>query len=94
MQVVSGPFGREKVHFEGRTRAASKPKWLPSSNGSNDEDTDAVLRAAIAHLWFVTVHPFEDGNGRIARAIADLALARSEKQLSGLQHVGTDPVRT
>ena len=80
MQVVSGPFGREKVHFEapnaGRlgTEMTTFLEWFES----NDE-TDPVVRAAIAHLWFVTIHPFEDGNGRIARAIADLVLARSEK---------------
>ncbi len=80
MQVVSGPIGREKVHYE----APSAPRlshemqkflsWLES-----DKDTDPVIAAGIAHLWFVTIHPFEDGNGRIARAIADLVLARSEQ---------------
>jgi Fic family protein len=58
MQVVSGPVGKEKVHYQ-----------APSA---------ALLRAALAHLWFVTIHPFDDGNGRIARAIADWQLARSE----------------
>ncbi|HEX5181709.1 MAG TPA: Fic family protein [Allosphingosinicella sp.] len=79
MQVVSGPVGREKVHYEapaasglGREMEAFL-RWF-----EGDEKTDPVLRAGIAHLWFVTIHPFEDGNGRIARAIADLALARSE----------------
>lgn len=79
MQVVSGAHGRERVHFEA-PEAARLPKemsdlltWLDKPDG-----TDPVLRAAIAHLWFVTIHPFEDGNGRIARAIADLMLARSE----------------
>lgn len=79
MQVVSGPLGREKVHFEapvaGRLKADMRAflKWF---NGK--ESIDPVLKAAVAHLWFVTIHPFEDGNGRIARAIADMALARSE----------------
>jgi Fic family protein len=80
MQVVSGPVGREKVHYEapaspllGREMSA----FLAWSNDAADK-TDAVLRAALAHLWFVTIHPFDDGNGRIARAIADWALARSE----------------
>lgn len=79
MQVVSGPLGREKVHFEapvaGRLKADMRAflKWF---NGK--ESIDPVLKAAVAHLWFVTIHPFEDGNGRISRAIADMALARSE----------------
>jgi Fic family protein len=79
MQVVSGPIGRERVHFE--APAASRLKnemhqfldWLNA-----DKTIDGVIVAGIAHLWFVTIHPFEDGNGRIARAIADLVLARSE----------------
>ncbi|HEX8415074.1 MAG TPA: Fic family protein [Sphingomicrobium sp.] len=80
MQVVSGPFGREKVHFKAPdaerldSEMASFLDWFES-----DARLDPVLKAAVAHLWFVTIHPFEDGNGRIARAIADLALARSEQ---------------
>jgi Fic family protein len=79
MQVVSGPIGREKVHYEAPVadRLSHEMQkflaWLDS-----DKDIDPVIAAGIAHLWFVTIHPFEDGNGRIARAIADLALARSE----------------
>jgi Fic family protein len=79
MQVVSGPMGKERVHYE----APAAPRinremreFLAWFNGK--ESTDAVLKAGIAHLWFVTIHPFDDGNGRIARAIADMALARSE----------------
>ena len=79
MQVVSGPPHREKVHFEapaaGRLPAEMKA-FLNWFNGR--PDGDAVLKAALAHLWFVTIHPFDDGNGRIARALTDLALARSE----------------
>ncbi len=79
MQVVSGPMGREKVHFE--APAAERldeemERFLDWFNAPST--TDEVLRAGVAHLWFVTVHPFEDGNGRLARAITDLALARSE----------------
>lgn len=80
MQVVSGPFGREKVHFEAPDAArldremASFVDWF-----EGEASLDPVLKSAVAHLWFVTIHPFEDGNGRIARAIADLALARSEQ---------------
>ncbi|MGY3037278.1 Fic family protein [Bradyrhizobium sp. USDA 4354] len=79
MQVVSGPVGRERVHYEA-PKAALLPDEMKAFidwfNGT--QDIDPVLKAAIAHLWFVTIHPFEDGNGRIARAIADMALARSE----------------
>lgn len=80
MQVTSGAMGRETVHFEAPD-AGKVPgemneflEWL-----ENEQDLDAVLKAAIAHLWFVTIHPFDDGNGRIARAIADLQLARADK---------------
>lgn len=80
MQVVSGPIGREKVHYE----APAAPRlenemraFLRWFNGPLE--TDPVLKAGIAHLWFVTVHPFDDGNGRIARALTDLLLARSER---------------
>ena len=79
MQVVSGPYGRERVHFEapdaGRLaeEMASFLAWF-----NRVETIDPVLKAGIAHLWFVTIHPFEDGNGRIARAIADMALARAD----------------
>jgi Fic family protein len=80
MQVVSGPHGRERIHYEapaaGRLDAEIQA-FLDWFNGT--DDTDPVLKAALAHLWFVTIHPFEDGNGRIARAIADMSLARSEE---------------
>ena len=79
MQVVSGPLGKERVHYEapkaerlGR-EMKSFLEWFES-----DKPIDQVLAAGLAHLWFVTIHPFDDGNGRIARAIADMALARSE----------------
>jgi len=79
MQVVSGAYGREKVHYEapvaGRLDSEMK-SFLDWFNG--EQNTDPVIKAALAHLWFVTIHPFDDGNGRIARAIADMALARSE----------------
>lgn len=79
MQVVSGPIGRERVHYEAPAAGvvaremAAFLKWFNAA-----PETDLVLKAAIAHLWFVTIHPFEDGNGRTARAIADMMLARSE----------------
>ena len=80
MQVVSGPYGRERVHYEapGASRVDNEMRaflrWFNASDG-----TDLVMKAGIAHLWFVTIHPFDDGNGRIARALTDLLLARSEK---------------
>lgn len=84
MQVVSGPIGRERVHFEapGAKRLRKEMKdflnWFNLSRAERKADLDPVLKSAIAHLWFVTLHPFEDGNGRIARAIADMQLARSD----------------
>lgn len=80
MQVVSGPIGRERVHFEAPAAQRLDREmqiFLDWFNGP--QETDWVLKAGLAHLWFVTIHPFDDGNGRIARAIADMALARSEK---------------
>src|SRR5258705_12016439 len=79
MQVVSGPIGRHKIHYVApiASRVESEMgkflKWLDGS-----EQQDPLLKAAIAHLWFVTIHPFEDGNGRIGRAIAEMCLARSD----------------
>jgi Fic family protein len=79
MQVVSGPYGRERVHYTAppaATVTAEMDAFIAWFNAPFS--SDPVIKAALAHLWFVTIHPFEDGNGRIARAIADLALARSE----------------
>ncbi len=79
MQVVSGPIGREKVHFEAPSADRLEKEmdafldWF-----GNGHAIDPVLKAGIAHLWFVTIHPFEDGNGRIARAIGDMALAHAD----------------
>jgi Fic family protein len=81
MQVVSGPIGRQHVCFEAPAAGrldAEMARFLDWFNGPAAA-IDPVLAAAIAHLWFVTIHPFDDGNGRIARAIADMALARSER---------------
>ena len=80
MQIVSGPIGRERVHYEApeaRKIKAEMKAFLAWYN--TGPAIDAVLKAAIAHLWFVTIHPFADGNGRLARAIADMSLARSEE---------------
>lgn len=80
MQVVSGPTGRETIHFEApeatklNTEMTQFLSWF-----EKHQDLDPALKSGIAHFWFVTIHPFEDGNGRIARAIADMALARADE---------------
>lgn len=79
MEVASGPVGKEHVHFQApaaKQLDAEMQAFLDWFNAS--AGIDPVLKAGQAHLWFVTIHPFDDGNGRIARAIADMALARSE----------------
>ncbi|MYD79932.1 MAG: Fic family protein [Gammaproteobacteria bacterium] len=82
MQVVSGPMGRERVHFQAppanrvEAEMANFLHWFESPS-----EVHPLFIAGLAHLWFLTIHPFEDGNGRIARAIADMALARSEKSI-------------
>jgi Fic family protein len=79
MQVVSGPIGRETVHFlapAAQELPGEMDRFLDWFNAPSE--TDPVLRAGIAHFWFVTIHPFADGNGRIARAIADMALAQAD----------------
>ncbi len=79
MQVVSGPMGHEKVHYE-----APKPERVAGEMArfiswvNADTGLDPVLKAAIAHLWFVSIHPFDDGNGRIARALTELLLSRAD----------------
>lgn len=81
MCVVSGPVGREKIHFEappGKAVEAEMSNFF-SWWGSSLKTTDGLLRAGLAHFYFVTIHPFEDGNGRIARALTDMALAQDEK---------------
>ncbi|MCW3105143.1 MAG: Fic family protein [Bacteroidetes bacterium] len=79
MQVVSGAMGKEKVHYEAPGAETLEQEMNVFLEWFNTEHTiDAVLKSAIAHLWFVTVHPFDDGNGRIARAIADMQLARAD----------------
>ncbi|MEF8984982.1 MAG: Fic family protein [Bacteroidales bacterium] len=80
MQVVSGAMGKEKVHFQAPNSSRVDNEmnifleWF-----NNNIETDLVLKAAIAHLWFVTIHPFDDGNGRIARALTDMLLAQSDE---------------
>jgi Fic family protein len=79
MRVVSGTYGRERVHYEAPAADRLNDEMRDFLSWFNREDQlDPVIKAALAHLWFVTIHPFDDGNGRIARAIADMSLARSE----------------
>jgi Fic family protein len=79
MEVVSGPVGKERVHFQAPPAKRLDGEIQPFLDWFNaSADIDPVLKAGQAHLWFVTIHPFDDGNGRMARAIADMALARSE----------------
>jgi Fic family protein len=90
MQVVSGPMGREKIHFEApasdrlEREVQAFLEWFEAANG-----IDPVLKAGIAHFWFVTIHPFEDGNGRVSRAIADMALARAEGTIERFYSMST-----
>ena len=82
MQVVSGAYGRERVHYKAPESVRLKAEMSAFVQWFNaGSPLDPVIQAALAHFWFVTIHPFEDGNGRIARAIADMTLARSEKSL-------------
>ncbi|MFT4194724.1 Fic family protein [Ottowia sp.] len=79
MQVVSGPMNRRKVHFQAppaNALSAEMARFLTWANRETDEP--ALIKAGLAHLWFVTLHPFDDGNGRIARAVGDLFLARAD----------------
>lgn len=79
MQVVSGAMGREKVHYQAPPAAALKKEMAAFIKWVNTEKTmDPLIKAGLAHFWFVTLHPFEDGNGRIARAVADMLLARAD----------------
>ena len=79
MQVVSGPMGRERVHYEAPpANRVEREMQCFLAWFQNPGDMHPLFIAGLAHLWFVTIHPFDDGNGRIARAIADMALARSE----------------
>jgi Fic family protein len=80
MQIISGAYGKQKIHFEAppperlETEMAAFFTWWEDSRGK----TEGIIRAALAHLYFVTIHPFDDGNGRLSRAIADMALAQDE----------------
>jgi Fic family protein len=81
MQVVSGALGKEKVHYQAPPATQLENEMRIFFDWFNlEQDLDSVLKAAVAHLWFVTLHPFEDGNGRISRALSDMLLARSDEQ--------------
>lgn len=82
MQVVSGAMGKEKVHFEAPDSSRVEAEMTEFLQWFETETTlDPVLKAAVAHFWFVTVHPFDDGNGRVARALTDMVLARSDQSV-------------
>lgn len=80
MEVVSGPFGKEKIHYVAPQSTLVQPcmdsfiSWVNESNGA-----EPLIKAGLAHLWFLTIHPFDDGNGRVARALTELLLARSDR---------------
>ena len=79
MQVVSGPMGKERIHFEAPDSTSVENEMNQFLNWFNsDTETNALVKAAIAHLWFVTIHPFDDGNGRLARTITDMLLTRAD----------------
>lgn len=79
MQVVSGAMGKEKVHFQAPDSDVVEKEMTRFIDWFNNSKIDLVIKAAIAHLWFVTIHPFDDGNGRITRALTDMLLAQSDK---------------
>lgn len=80
MQIVSGAMGKERIHYEAPIPQVVKAEMHKFLNWFNDDaKIDPVLKAAIAHFWFIIIHPFDDGNGRIARALSDLLLARAER---------------
>lgn len=85
MQVVSGVLGKETIHYQAPNAESIEKEmnvfleWLNENQQSTKQEIDPFIKAAIAHFWFLTIHPFEDGNGRIARAIADMMLARADQ---------------
>lgn len=82
MRVVSGRIGHETVHFEAPPYEqidTEMSRFIDWFNSDDSQTLDGLIRAGVAHLWFITIHPFEDGNGRIARAITDMALAQDER---------------
>ncbi|MBN2652082.1 MAG: Fic family protein [Spirochaetales bacterium] len=95
MQVISGSMGKSKIHFQAPPASQIEDeisKFLDWFNNSNK--IDLILKAAIAHLWFLTIHPFDDGNGRIARAIADMVLASSDEQRQRFYSISNQLLKT
>ena len=90
MQVVSGPMGKERVHYQAPAAELLDKQMRHFFKWINDkQQIDLIVKAAIAHLWFITLHPFEDGNGRIARAITDMILAQSDNQSTRFYSMST-----
>lgn len=96
MQVISGAIGKTKIHFEAppREQVERELRLFTAWWGSSPGNMDGMLRAAAAHLRFVTIHPYEDGNGRIARALTDMALAQDEKSRMRMYSLSSQIVRT
>ncbi len=96
MQVISGPIGRERIHFQAPPREGLDREVERFLDWFNAPSTamDGLVRAGLAHLWFVTLHPFEDGNGRLARAITDMALSQDENRKMRLFSLSAQIMRT
>jgi len=93
MEIVSGPIGRQRVHYVAPPSAAVRAEmhnFLEWFNRTKGTILDGVLRAGLAHLWFESIHPFEDGNGRVGRAIIDMALAQDARRPTRLHGVSTE----
>src|SRR5688572_10992003 len=93
MQIVSGPIGHETVHYVAPPSAAVRAEmhnFLEWFNRTRDTSLDGILRAGIAHVWFESIHPFEDGNGRVGRAIVDMALAQDARKRTWLHGVSSE----
>lgn len=93
MQIVSGPIGRERVHYVAPPSAAvpgALQQFLEWFNGTREGGLDGVLRAGLAHVWLESIHPFEDGNGRVGRAVVDLALAQDVRRSTRLHAVSSE----
>ena len=93
MQIVSGPIGRESVHYVAPPSAAvpaEMDRFLEWFNRTRDGSIDGVLRAGLAHVWFESIHPFEDGNGRVGRAVVDMALAQDTRRATRLHGVSSE----